>query len=244
MPSSQPPVGILVLDKPAGISSAGLLNRLKRLLPRGTKLGHAGTLDPFATGVLLALVGKATKRCESLMGLPKTYLAAIRLRATTPTLDPESEVTPVDGPTVTEDQVRAILPQFGPTEATEQGQDVEQVPPLFSALKVGGRRAYDLARQGEVWTPAPRRVRVYALELVDVSDPDITVRLTVGRGYYVRSFARDFGAALGSAGYLTALRRERVGPFAASEAAGPDDLSADNLCQHLRPPPPSSTQPF
>lgn len=226
--------GILVLDKPAGVSSTGVLNRLKRLLPRGTKLGHAGTLDPFATGVLLALVGKATKQCERLMGLPKTYLATVRLRATTPTLDPESEPVPVDGPTVTDTDVLAVLPRFGPPQPRPDGMELEQVPPLFSALKVQGRRSYELARRGEVWRPEPRRVRVYALELLDVCDPEVTVRLTVGRGYYVRSFARDLGQALGSAGYLTRLRREQVGPFAAAQAVAPERLSAENLCQHVR----------
>lgn len=234
MTPTTPLDGILVLDKPAGLSSAGLLDRIKRRLPRGTKLGHAGTLDPFATGVLLGLVGRATRRCESLMGLPKTYLATVCLGATTPTLDPESPVTAVAGPPVAEADVRAALARFGPPAFIESGVEFEQVPPRFSALKVGGRRAYELARAGELWSPEPRRVRVYALELVDVSQPRVTVRLTVGRGYYVRAFARDLGAALGSAGYLTALRREQVGPFAASQAVPWEQITADNLCLYLR----------
>src|SRR6266550_4279173 len=134
--------GVINLDKPAGMSSARAVDRVKRLLPRGTKIGHAGTLDPFATGVLLLLVGKATKLCERLMDEPKQYEATVKLGATTPTDDPESQETPYPGAApVSEQAVRdAIAPLIG---------EIVQRPPAFSALKVGGRRAYDLARSGK-----------------------------------------------------------------------------------------------
>src|SRR3954466_15006304 len=146
--------GIINLDKPAGITSAAAVNRVKRLLPRGTKIGHAGTLDPFATGVLLLLVGRATKRCESLMGQPKRYDATVRLGATTETDDPESpeRQTPVATP-VDRAAIDAILPRF--IGATEQR------PPAYSALKINGRRACDRVRDGETIVPEARTVNIY-----------------------------------------------------------------------------------
>src|SRR5688572_25999340 len=134
--------GVLNVDKPAGVSSARVVSRVKRLLPRGTKIGHAGTLDPFATGVLLLLVGKATKLCERLMDEPKQYEATVKLGATTPTDDPESAETLMPGAAPV--GIEAVLSALGSLVG-----DVIQRPPAFSALKVGGRRAYDLARDGQ-----------------------------------------------------------------------------------------------
>jgi tRNA pseudouridine55 synthase len=233
------PQGILVLDKPAGVSSAGLLNRVKRLLPRGTKIGHAGTLDPFATGVLIALIGKATRRCESVMGMPKQYLATVKLGATTETLDPDSPEVSVAGPVPIESDIWAVLDRYRVPRPPGGSQDpgsieIQQVPPAYSALKVGGQRAYDLARAGRAVQLAPRPVRVYGISLVDYAYPLIRLSADVGRGFYVRSLARDLGEALGSAGYLVALRRTRVGPFAAENAVDPAQLTEDNLCSHLR----------
>src|SRR4051812_15230534 len=145
--------GILNLDKPASISSARAVDRVKRLLPRGTKIGHAGTLDPFATGVLLLLVGKATKQCERLMDEPKQYEAVIRFGATTETDDPESPPQPWSrrdptAPPPTREEVEAALRSFV--------GEIMQRPPPYSAMKVGGRRAYDLARKGVVVELQPR----------------------------------------------------------------------------------------
>ncbi|HLL88439.1 MAG TPA: tRNA pseudouridine(55) synthase TruB [Tepidisphaeraceae bacterium] len=211
--------GILNLDKPPGLSSARAVDRVKRLLPRGTKVGHAGTLDPFATGVLLVLVGRATKACEALMGQPKQYVTTIKLGATTATLDPESPevVTPAAVP-VTREQVDAALPRFVGT--------IQQVPPAFSAMKVGGRRAYDLARRGHDVQLAPRPVVVYGIEVLDYVWPLLTIRMDCGRGTYVRSIARDLGDALGAGGYLTALRRTATGSFTDASATPPDRLSS------------------
>src|SRR3954469_15598374 len=219
--------GVLVLDKPAGISSARAVSRVKRLLPRGTRIGHAGTLDPFATGVLLLLIGKATKLCERLMDEPKQYEATVKLGATTPTDDPESEETPYRGATpVSEEALRAaIVPLVG---------QIVQRPPAFSALKVGGRRAYDLARGGKEVTLEPRKVHVYAIELLEYAWPLARLRIDCGRGTYVRAVARDLGEALNVGGHLTQLRRTRVGPFVADEAVAPDRLTADELPSRLR----------
>jgi tRNA pseudouridine55 synthase len=206
------PDGFLVLDKPPGVSSAAALNPVKRRFGKGTKVGHAGTLDPFATGCLVALVGRATKLSDRVMQSPKGYLADLHLGATTATLDPESPVEP--GPPVpllTRADVEAVLARFVGT--------IEQKPPAFSAMKVAGRRAYDLARRGDLVDLPARPVRVDRLTLLDLADDRLTLHMTVGKGFYVRSLARDVAQALGTTGYLTALRRTHVGPFQADNAS-------------------------
>lgn len=231
--------GVLVLDKPAGVSSAGYLNRLKRLLPRGTKLGHAGTLDPFATGVLLALVGKATKSCEKLMGQRKVYVCKVKLGVTTPTLDPDSpEQLPEVSASIPHPDLQAVQQAItelaGGSSSDETGREVMQIPPAYSALKVGGRRAYDLARSGKPPELHARPVRVYGARLLHYAYPELEAELEVGRGYYVRSFARDLAAHFGTLGYLTALRRTRVGPYAAETALRIEHLTPDNVFLHVQ----------
>jgi tRNA pseudouridine55 synthase len=220
--------GILNLDKPPGISSARAVARVKRLLPRGVKIGHAGTLDPFATGVLLLLIGKATRQCERLMDQPKQYLTTLGLGATTLTDDPESPQipwpTPVAPPAL--EQVTAAL--------TALTGDIMQRPPAYSAMKVGGRRAYDLARGGHAVHLAPRPVRVYSIELLEYQWPLLRLRIDCGRGTYIRAIARDLGEALGAGGHLTQLRRTRVGDFDVADAAALDDLTAQSLASALR----------
>ena len=219
--------GIINLDKPAALSSARAVSRVKRLLPRGTKIGHAGTLDPFATGVLLLLIGKATRLCEKLMDSPKQYEAVIKLGATTPTDDPESEVTETPGAVApSPDALVAALPAFTGL--------ITQQPPIFSALKIGGRRAYDLARKGKPVELAPRTVCVNAIELLDYTWPLVRVKIDCGRGTYIRAIARDLGAALGVGGYLTELRRTRVGEFFATESVTLEQVAEQGVQQHLR----------
>lgn len=211
-----------MLDKPAGITSARALNAVKRRLPRGTKVGHAGTLDPFATGVLVVLVGRATLLCEQVMGLPKRYEATLRLGATTPTLDPESPEQSFAGarePTAA--GLERVLAGFS--------GEIEQVPPAHSAIKVGGRRAYDLARAGESVQLPPRRVKVYRVDFFGMEWPDARLAVECGRGFYVRSFARDVGEALGTGAYLRALRRTSVGPFTQELAIGPESINPVSL---------------
>ena len=222
------PGGVLVVDKPAGPSSAAVLNRLKRLLPRGTKVGHAGTLDPFATGVLLVLVGRGTKLCERLMDQPKGYDATVRLGATTATDDPESPPVPWPGAVpVAAGQVAAALPPFV--------GHVLQRPPAFSAIKVAGRRAYALARGGADVVLQPRLVHIYGVQLLDYAWPAVRLRIECGRGTYVRAVARDLGEALNVGGHLTDLRRTHVGTFDVAMAARPDELTAESLAGRLVP---------
>lgn len=203
------PDGIVLIDKPCGPSSAQAIAPLKRRF-RGSRVGHAGTLDPFASGLLVVLVGDATRLQDLAMALPKTYVATVRFGVETDTLDPLGAVVaerdPGARPAGLETAARAFL------------GEIEQMPPAFSALKVEGQRAYKLAREGKPVDLAPRRVRVHAVTVHDVRWPDAVIELTTGSGFYVRSFARDLGKALGLPSHLAALRRTRIGPFAADGA--------------------------
>jgi len=190
--------GVILLDKPPDISSAGALNIVKRLLPRGVKIGHAGTLDPFATGLLVLLVGKSTRRCEELMNAPKEYETTIRLGARSATDDPESEPIETLGATAPD---RAVV-----TDVLKRFiGDIQQTPPAYSAIKIAGRRACDRIRSGESVELKPRTVRVYDIALVLYEWPYTKVRINCGRGTYIRSIARDMGEILGIGAYLTAL---------------------------------------
>ncbi|MGD0766724.1 MAG: tRNA pseudouridine(55) synthase TruB [Tepidisphaeraceae bacterium] len=220
--------GIIVLDKPGSISSAGAVNRVKRLLERGVKIGHAGTLDPFATGVLLLLIGKATKSSQMLMNQPKRYEATIKLGATTATDDPDSPEIPVPGASQPSlENVEAAAAKFVGT--------ISQRPPAFSALKISGRRAYKLARSGQPVDLKARDIRIDAIEIVSWQWPLLRMRIDCGRGTYVRAIARDLGEALKTGGYLTELRRTRIGPFGIDRAVTLERLEKDGIGPHLCP---------
>ena len=201
-----PSSGIINLDKPPAMSSAADVNRVKRLLPRGTRIGHAGTLDPFATGVLLLLVGTATKSSQALMNEPKTYEATVKLGATTPTDDPESDERPTANPPA------PTIEQIHSAVAGLVGQ-LRQVPPAYSAKKLAGRRAYKLARRGAQVNLEPQTVRIDAIEILAWQWPLLRLRIDCGRGTYIRAIARDLGQILQTGGYLVELRRTRIGPF-------------------------------
>lgn len=198
--------GIVAIDKPDGLSSAAAISRIKRLLPRKIKVGHAGTLDPFATGVLVVLIGRATKQCEAVMGQAKEYEATIKLGATTETDDRMAAEQPID---VTAPSSREAI-QAACRQLTGE---IMQLPPIYSALKLGGLRACDRVRAGETVTLQPRPVRIDAIELLSYDWPLARIRVACGRGTYIRAIARDIGQSLGVGGYLTALRRTRVGEF-------------------------------
>jgi tRNA pseudouridine55 synthase len=205
------PHGLLVLDKPQGITSRDALDRAARWFPRKTKVGHAGTLDPLATGVLVLAVAHATRLIGYVQAMPKVYRTRIRLGATSDTDDADGTVTPnpAAGP-VDEPAVREALDRLV--------GEIEQVPPAYSAARVEGRRAYDLARGGADVTLAPRRVRIDRIDLREYAWPELELDVHCGKGTYIRSIARDLGAAVGVGGYVTVLRRLRVGPFAVEEA--------------------------
>ncbi len=207
--------GFVVLDKPAGLSSARALDAWR---PKGgrrrsrPRIGHAGTLDPFATGVLLVLLGEATRFARMAMGLPKTYRATVRFGIETDTLDPTGEVVRIAdaGPVAPPALDAAIAAQLG---------SVTQAPPAFSALRVDGTRAYRLARAGESPRLAARTVRIDSIAIRQSDWPEVTLDVVCGAGTYLRALARDLGAALGLPASLRALRRTAIGPFVAAPEA-------------------------
>ncbi|CAG1000821.1 tRNA pseudouridine synthase B [Phycisphaerales bacterium] len=224
-PASQTPTsptGILVIDKGVGPTSmrvcAAIRARLRRGgAPKRVKVGHAGTLDPLATGVLVILVGKATKLCDRVMAGEKEYVAVIDLSQRSTTDDAEGELTAVETPIPpTRAEVEAGAARF-------VGR-IEQVPPAFSALHIDGQRAYDLARRGKVVELKARPIDVHSFRVDSYVWPLATVTIRCGKGTYIRSLARDLGAALGVGGMLAGLRRTRVGEFSISQARTLADL--------------------
>lgn len=202
---------ILSFDKPYGWSSFAVVNKArlclcKKLNVKKLKVGHAGTLDPLATGVLIICTGKATKRIEEMQYKTKEYIATIRLGATTPSFDLEH---PIDATYPTEhiniEMVNEILKRFIGT--------IEQVPPQFSACKINGRRAYKSARKGKEVELKPKTLVIDNIELLNFNMPDITIKVVCSKGTYIRALARDLGEALNSGAHLIGLRRTRVGEF-------------------------------
>jgi tRNA pseudouridine55 synthase len=215
--------GVLLIDKPAGFTSHDVVARTRRLA--GTrKVGHAGTLDPMATGLLILGLNSSTRLLTYLVGLDKEYLATIRLGSSTTTDDAEGEPTASASP----DAVAAITDAALREQLGRLTGAIQQVPSSVSAIKVDGRRAYARVRAGEEFELPARPVTVFALETLDqrrTSDHlDLDVRVACSSGTYVRALARDLGAALGVGGHLVALRRTRIGPFQVTDAAALDDL--------------------
>jgi tRNA pseudouridine55 synthase len=197
--------GWLVLDKPVGMTSTHAVSVVKRLL-QAKRAGHAGTLDPLASGLLPIALGEATKTVPFVMEGRKVYRFTVRWGEERDTDDAEGRATETSAERPSPAAVRALIPRFSGL--------IEQVPPRFSAVKIGGERAYDLARDGEVVELAARPIEIHHIELVDSPDPDHSVLAAeCGKGTYVRALARDMGRALGCFGHVTALRRTAVGPF-------------------------------
>ncbi len=218
---------ILYLDKPLGWTSFDAVKRVRGALTRRLglkklKVGHAGTLDPLATGVMIICTGRATKLIDSLQAGVKEYEASIALGATTPSFDLETEIDaryPVEH--ITEELVRDVLSRF-------TGR-IEQIPPAFSACKVDGKRAYELARKGREVDLKPKVLVIDSIELLSFARDSISIRVVCSKGTYIRALARDIGAALGSGGHLTALRRTRVG-----DARIADCLTMDQAAELIR----------
>ena len=208
--------GWIVLDKPVGMTSAHAVGAVKHLF-QAKRAGHAGTLDPLASGVLPIALGEATKTVSFVMEGRKTYCFTVRWGEERDTDDAEGRVTASRTERPSTDELRALLPRF-------VGQ-IAQVPPRFSALKIGGERAYDLAREGEAVEIAPRSVEIHRLELIEALDPDHTKFIAeCGKGTYVRALARDLGRAAGCFGHVAALRRTGVGSFGEDLAMSLDRL--------------------
>jgi tRNA pseudouridine55 synthase len=223
--------GVLVVDKPVGMTSHDVVEAIRR----GTgirRAGHTGTLDPRASGVLVILVGPAVRLSEYVSASDKRYQAIIRLGSSTDTFDAEGKFVRADQPVnVTEEQFEKILKKF-------EGE-IEQIPPPYSAVKVGGRHAYDMARQGEEVELAPRKIQVHHLEVLEWAPPEVVVDVHCSSGTYVRSLANDMGNALGTGAYLVGLRRTKSGRFSLRDATPlrklQESFTAGNWYQFLIP---------
>jgi tRNA pseudouridine55 synthase len=212
--------GWVCLDKPYDFGSTEAVGRIRRLY-NAQKAGHAGTLDPLATGILPIALGEATKTVSFLMDADKAYRFTIRWGETTDSFDREGKVTATSDVRPSPEQVAAVLPRFI--------GEISQVPPAFSAVRVGGERAYDLARAGQAPVLEPRTVTIYSAEVATAPDVDhVEIAITCGKGTYVRALIRDLAEALGACGHAAALRRTRVGPFDEGSAVTLESLG--ELC--------------
>lgn len=219
--------GVLVIDKPTGLTSHDVVGRVRRIAGI-RRVGHSGTLDPAATGVLLLCLGRATRMVEYLVGRPKTYVGRVTLGIQTDSYDADGDITeerPV--PALTLSQLDAALePQRG---------DIQQVPPMVSAIKKDGKRLYQLAREGKVVEREPRPVTIYRLETIRFDAPHLDIEVECSAGTYIRSIAYDLGEALGCGAHLSRLRRTAVGSFDVGSAHRLEDLSPETIADQLLP---------
>ncbi len=212
-----PENGIILVDKPSHMTSFGVVARLRRVLSeqqgKRAKVGHTGTLDPFATGLMIIVTGTECRNASHYTKLDKVYEATIRLGQTSTTGDPEGDITEPESQKArkleSKDMAKALQSFVG---------EITQTPPIFSAIKINGRRAYDLAREGKTVEMPERQVTVYSLEIIDYQYPDLKIRTHVSSGTYIRSLAVDIGAALGTGAYCTELRRTRIADYDIAQA--------------------------
>ena len=205
---------VLLIDKPAGMTSFGVVARLRRVLSQAAgkkvKVGHTGTLDPFATGLMIIVTGKKCREADTFTKLDKWYEAEIMLGEVSTTGDPEGELTRVSARQPSRSEIEAVLSTFV--------GEIKQRPPIFSAIKINGRRAYQLARQGQLVDMPERTVSIYALELVTYEYPRLVIRAHVSSGTYIRSLAVDIGQKLGTGAYCRQLRRIAIAEYDVAEA--------------------------
>lgn len=226
---------IIGIDKPLGWTSFDAVKRIRgaiqrRLHVKKFKVGHAGTLDPLATGVLIVCTGRATRCIEELQTGDKEYVATIRLGATTPSYDLEKEIDrEYPWQHITREKIEEILPSFT--------GHIMQVPPVFSAVKIDGKRAYNLARKGKDVELKPKPLEIKEMEILDCSLPDVTLRIVCSKGTYIRAIARDLGEALDSGAHLIALRRTRVGKISIENCLTVDEaVNLISECELTFPP--------
>lgn len=227
---------VLYIDKPLGWTSFDVVNKIRynfktKLGIKKIKVGHAGTLDPLATGVVIICTGKATKRIEEYMGHDKEYLATIRLGATTPSYDLEKNIDatyPYEH--ITHEKVKEVLQKHFTGE-------IDQVPPMFSAIRIDGKRAYEYARKGdETVELKSRKITIHNIEIEKIALPDVTLRIRCSKGTYIRSIARDLGLALESGGHLIALERTAVGDVRKEDTQSVEEFLAllDKMEKHSK----------
>ncbi len=212
---------VICIDKPLEWTSFDVVKKIKYSLQKQfnykLKVGHAGTLDPLATGLVIICTGKGTKRIEEYMGQIKEYLCTVKLGATTPSFDLETQednIFPFEHITreLIDDKLRDFI------------GEIDQIPPIFSALRVNGERAYKKARKGEDFEIKSRKINIYEIDVIGFESPYLELRIVCGKGTYVRSIARDIGKSLGSGAYLTALRRTAIGNYKVENAVGINDF--------------------
>lgn len=214
------PSGFLLVDKPVGPTSHDIVDVARRAL-RTRKIGHAGTLDPFASGLLILAVGRKTKELSKFVGLEKEYLAKLRLGASSDTMDRTGSVVEQDCAPVPREAFEAALERFRGV--------IDQVPPMYSAKKVGGKKLYELAREGKEIDRKPVRVTIHALELLSYAWPFAEIRTRVSSGTYIRALADDIGRSLGCGAYLEELRRTEIGPYKTADAVPPEAIDPSKL---------------
>lgn len=205
---------ILLIDKPSGMTSFGVVARIRRRLSqelgKKAKVGHTGTLDPFATGLMIIVTGKECRNAMNYSKMDKEYEAVIELGKVSATGDPEGELTDVSTDIPTREDIGAVLPQFTGL--------ISQRPPIYSAIKINGQRAYKLARKGETVEMPERQVTVYSLELLDYDYPFVKIRTFVSSGTYIRTLAEDIGNVLGTGAYCLELRRTKIAEWSVEDA--------------------------
>ncbi len=220
--------GLLNIDKPGGVTSRDVVNVVQKIV-RPAKVGHAGTLDPLASGVLVVCIGSATRLIEYVQRMPKHYAATFLLGQQSPTDDTEGDVTPLDAPPIpSHDELTAALESF-------RGE-IMQRPPAYSAIKVQGRRAYDLARRGKAPQLEARPVTIHRLEIVAYDYPELQLDIQCGSGTYVRALGRDIAEQLGTAAVMSALRRTAIGSFTVEGAVAQEAISRERLDELLLSP--------
>lgn len=215
--------GTILIDKPSGMSSFGVVARVRRVLSqqqnRKVKVGHTGTLDPFATGLMILVVGKECKNAGSYSKADKVYEATVKLGKTSTTGDPEGEITDVSDQVPSLDDINSAFVKFTGV--------ITQTPPIYSAIKINGQRAYDMARKGQSVDMPTRQVTVYSLELLDYNYPELKIRAKVSSGTYIRTLAEDIGVELGVGAYCTQLRRISIADWTVDQS---QQLSELGIC--------------
>lgn len=212
--------GLLIVNKPVGPTSHDIVYRVRKWSGE-RRVGHTGTLDPLASGVLIICLGTATRISEYILHSDKRYTAVVRLGQTTATYDSQGAILEQKDVNLTREQIEAALAQFRGT--------IDQTPPAYSAIQVGGKRAYEMAREGEEVELKPRTITIHSLEIVSWKSPDLTIDISCSSGTYIRSIANDLGQALGVGGHIVGLTRTATGPFTLEDAHELNDL------QNLRP---------
>lgn len=227
--------GVLLVDKPADWTSFDVVNYTRKIVaqslekkPENVKVGHTGTLDPFATGLLVLLVGKEyTRRAQELTKLDKTYIATMKLGASSSTGDPEGEITLAnDVPEISKEQFEQATKGFV--------GEIEQIPPAYSAIKIDGQRAYKLARAGKEVKIEPRKATINSLTVVDFNYPNVTIEVGVSSGTYIRTLVEDIAKSLNTTAYTTDLRRTKVAQFNIKDAVQIEGLDAEQIKAHLQ----------